>query len=29
MDTFDKMQKRIQAAMQAGTFVYDVTGGAR
>lgn len=29
MDTFAKMEKRIQAAMQAGTFVYDMTGGAR
>jgi hypothetical protein len=29
MDTFAKMEKRIQAAMQSGTFVYDVTGGAR
>jgi len=29
MDTFAKMEKRIQAAMQAGTFVYDMSGGAR
>lgn len=29
MDTFAKMEKRIQAAMQKGTFVYDMSGGAR
>jgi len=29
MDTFAKMEKRIQAAMQNGTFVYDMSGGAR
>lgn len=29
MDTFAKMEKRIQAAMQNGTFVYDMTGAAR
>jgi hypothetical protein len=29
MDTFAKMEKRIQTAMQNGTFVYDMSGGAR
>lgn len=29
MKTFEKMEKRIQAAMQNGTFVYDMSGGAR
>lgn len=29
MDTFAKMEKRIQSAMQNGTFVYDMSGGAR
>jgi hypothetical protein len=29
MKTFDKMQDRIQTAMQNGTFVYDVSGAAR
>ena len=29
MDTFAKMEKRIQAAMQNGTFIYDMSGGAR
>jgi hypothetical protein len=29
MKTFEKMEKRIQTAMQNGTFVYDMSGGAR
>lgn len=29
MDTFAKMEKRINTAMQNGTFIYDISGGAR